>query len=69
MHCLVSYNGGECVDGINWYICQCSPGFSGPDCRVSEYIEWVACTLVAFLLLYMVCGYAAFFVVPLSVQI
>ena len=32
-----SYNGGKCVDGINRYTCDCPVGFSGPDCRVSEY--------------------------------
>ncbi|KAF0036935.1 hypothetical protein F2P81_009809 [Scophthalmus maximus] len=30
-----SYNGGTCVDGDNWYRCECSPGFSGPDCRIN----------------------------------
>ena len=31
-----SYNGGRCIDGINWYRCECAVGFAGPDCRVSE---------------------------------
>lgn len=32
-----SYNSGTCVDGENWYRCECAPGFAGPDCRISEY--------------------------------
>lgn len=31
-----SYNGGVCIDGINWFRCECAPGFAGPDCRISE---------------------------------
>lgn len=31
-----SYNGGLCVDGVNWFRCECAPGFAGPDCRISE---------------------------------
>lgn len=31
-----SYNGGVCVDGVNWFRCECAPGFAGPDCRISE---------------------------------
>lgn len=34
-----SYNGGICVDGVNWFRCECAPGFAGPDCRISEYLE------------------------------
>lgn len=33
---LRSYNGGICVDGVNWFRCECAPGFAGPDCRISE---------------------------------
>lgn len=33
-----SYNGGICVDGVNWFRCECAPGFAGPDCRISEYL-------------------------------
>ncbi len=33
---LHSYNSGTCVDGENWYRCECAPGFAGPDCRISE---------------------------------
>lgn len=33
---LCSYNGGVCVDGVNWFRCECAPGFAGPDCRISE---------------------------------
>ncbi|MBN3271623.1 JAG2 protein, partial [Polyodon spathula] len=29
------YNGGICVDGINWFRCECAPGFAGPDCRIN----------------------------------
>ncbi len=32
----LSYNGGICVDGVNWFRCECAPGFAGPDCRISE---------------------------------
>ena len=37
---FLSYNGGSCVDGVNWYLCQCADGFAGPDCRISKYIQW-----------------------------
>lgn len=33
---LLSYNSGTCVDGDNWYRCECAPGFAGPDCRISK---------------------------------
>lgn len=36
---LPSYNGGLCVDGVNWFRCECAPGFAGPDCRISEWPE------------------------------
>ncbi|KAG1672644.1 Protein jagged-1 [Nymphon striatum] len=29
------YNGGKCMDGINRHTCQCSNGFTGPDCRIN----------------------------------
>ncbi|XP_042371842.1 protein jagged-2-like, partial [Plectropomus leopardus] len=32
---LLSYNGGICVDGVNWFRCECAPGFAGPDCRIN----------------------------------
>lgn len=35
--CSLSYNGGICVDGVNWFRCECAPGFAGPDCRISEW--------------------------------
>ncbi|XP_078734918.1 uncharacterized protein LOC144949008 [Lampetra fluviatilis] len=28
------YNGGSCVDGENWFRCECPHGFTGPDCRL-----------------------------------
>ena len=37
-------NNGECVDGVNSYVCKCPRGFAGPNCeeskelRSSEYI-------------------------------
>lgn len=34
---LCSYNGGICVDGVNWFRCECAAGFAGPDCRISEW--------------------------------
>lgn len=24
------------MDGVNWFRCECAPGFAGPDCRISE---------------------------------
>ncbi|XP_026976581.1 protein jagged-2 isoform X2 [Sagmatias obliquidens] len=32
---LPCYNGGVCVDGVNWFRCECAPGFAGPDCRIN----------------------------------
>uniref|UniRef100_A0A3B3VLV2 Protein jagged-2-like n=1 Tax=Poecilia latipinna TaxID=48699 RepID=A0A3B3VLV2_9TELE len=32
---LCSYNGGICVDGVNWFRCECASGFAGPDCRIN----------------------------------
>uniref|UniRef100_A0A4W3H8P3 EGF-like domain-containing protein n=1 Tax=Callorhinchus milii TaxID=7868 RepID=A0A4W3H8P3_CALMI len=32
---ILSYNSGTCVDGENWYRCECAPGFAGPDCRIN----------------------------------
>jgi EGF-like domain len=29
------HNGGQCVDGVNWYRCECAKGFTGPDCRIN----------------------------------
>lgn len=29
------YNGGTCVDKVGFRVCSCSPGFSGPDCRIN----------------------------------
>lgn len=40
-HCPCSYNGGICVDGINWFRCECAPGFAGPDCRISKQPRWI----------------------------
>ncbi len=35
-------NGGVCMDGINRYVCQCPPGFGGPNCDVGkEYVQSV----------------------------
>lgn len=36
-----SYNGGICVDGVNWFRCECAPGFAGPDCRISKQSRWM----------------------------
>lgn len=36
-HLNPCYNGGHCVDGLNWFQCTCPMGFAGPDCRISEY--------------------------------
>lgn len=36
-----SYNGGICVDGVNWFRCECAPGFAGPDCRISKQSRWI----------------------------
>ncbi|KAG8514465.1 Protein jagged-2 [Galemys pyrenaicus] len=32
---LPCYNGGVCVDGVNWFRCECAAGFAGPDCRIN----------------------------------
>lgn len=29
------YNGGKCIDGVNWFRCECAVGFAGPDCRIN----------------------------------
>lgn len=29
-------NGGRCIDGVNWYLCECAPGFTGPKCRINK---------------------------------
>lgn len=29
------FNDGHCIDGINWFMCECTPGFTGPDCRIN----------------------------------
>lgn len=29
------FNGGHCIDGINWFMCDCLSGFAGPDCRIN----------------------------------
>ncbi|KXJ18031.1 Fibropellin-1 [Exaiptasia diaphana] len=26
-------NGGECIDGVNSYKCECAPGYTGPNCE------------------------------------
>ena len=23
------------MDVINWFLCECAPGFTGPDCRIN----------------------------------
>jgi len=32
-------NGGECVDGVDSYTCNCAPGFTGPDCETGEFLD------------------------------
>lgn len=29
------HNGGTCVGGPGWFRCECSRGFTGPDCRIN----------------------------------
>lgn len=29
------HNNGTCIDGVNWFRCQCAFGFIGPDCRIN----------------------------------
>ena len=26
------YNGGKCIDAVNYYSCNCTPGYEGPRC-------------------------------------
>ena len=49
-------NGGQCLDTMGMFICQCTPGFSGETCTRSEYsskilpicVDTVVHTNVAF---------------------
>lgn len=29
------------MDGVNWFRCECAPGFAGPDCRISKQSRWI----------------------------
>ena len=29
------HNGGQCIDGINWFTCQCVAGYTGEFCENS----------------------------------
>ena len=31
-------NDGQCVDGVNSYTCECSSGYSGINCEISECV-------------------------------
>ena len=31
------YNGATCSQAIDWYGCECVPGFTGYDCETSKY--------------------------------
>ena len=35
----VCTNGGRCLNTIGGYMCQCLVGWTGPNCRKSEYIK------------------------------
>lgn len=28
-------NGGKCINGKNWFLCECTAGFTGPECRIN----------------------------------
>jgi EGF-like domain len=38
-------NGATCLDGSNGYICQCVPGFTGPDCTTGMCVCLPECLL------------------------
>ena len=31
--------GGECVDGVDYFTCNCVPGFEGELCEISKFSE------------------------------
>ena len=35
-------NGGECIEGVVGYFCECASGFTGVNCETSKYIRTMA---------------------------
>ena len=31
-------NGGQCIDQIDDFVCECLPGFTGKKCQVNEFL-------------------------------
>ena len=34
-------NGGTCLDGVNRFICQCLPGYTGDRCEISKSCDGI----------------------------
>lgn len=47
-------NGGTCVDADEGYVCECPQGFTGPDCRESEWAGAARATVQERVLLWVV---------------
>ena len=39
-------NGGTCVDGINSHTCNCDLGYSGDNCEIGIYIEYILILII-----------------------
>ena len=36
-------NNGTCIDGIDYFTCQCMAGYTGSQCETSEGVSFMAC--------------------------